>query len=369
MKEPCICSICGAQCHSDTITEFDGQLFCESCLEEETTLCDHCGDRILRDRAEGNCEITLCRSCFDNDFTTCEQCGTLIRNVDAYFPEEDDIPYCRDCCEEHSRSSIHSYYYKPTPTFYGAGPRYFGVELELDRGGELCNNASKLLSIANRDSGYLYAKHDGSLDDGFELVSEPCSLSYHEKEIPWNEVLQEAAHLGYVSHKAGTCGLHVHISRNAFGEEEAEQDRYIARILYFVEKHWEELLKFSRRTESQLKRWAARYGYQEHPTEILDRAKNGYSGGRYTCVNLTNTDTIEFRMFRGTLKFSTFLATLQMVNAICNVATFYTDENVQELSWTSFVSGLDCKQYPELIAYLKERRLYTNEPVLAAEEV
>ena len=52
--------------------------------------------------------------------------------------------------------------------------------------------------------------------------------------------------------------LHVHVSRLAFGETEEQQDTAIARVLYFFEKHWEELLKFSRRTQHQLDQWASR---------------------------------------------------------------------------------------------------------------
>lgn len=44
---------------------------------------------------------------------------------------------------------------------------------------------------------------------------------------------------------------------------------------YFFEKHWEELLKFSRRSERQLERWAARYGYKDHPQEILMLPRKG----------------------------------------------------------------------------------------------
>ena len=40
-------------------------------------------------------------------------------------------------------------------------------------------------------------------------------------------------------------------------------------------------------------------------------------------MNLTNDDTIEFRMFRGTLKFNTLIATLQLVDRVCDVAIFY----------------------------------------------
>ena len=100
--------------------------------------------------------------------------------------------------------------------------------------------------------------------------------------------------------------------------------------------------------------------------EILDHAKKGYHGGRYTCVNLTNRDTIEFRMFRGTLKFNTLIATLQLVDRICNVAIYLSDDELKALSWTSFASGC---QAPELVRYLKERRLYVNEPVMAEVEV
>ena len=87
------------------------------------------------------------------------------------------------------------------------------------------------------------------LDDGIEIVTHPMSLDYHMNVMPWPEIVRKARELDYLSHKAGTCGLHVHISRAAFGETEQHQDAAIARGLYFFEKHWEELLKFSRRTQ------------------------------------------------------------------------------------------------------------------------
>ena len=212
----------------------------------------------------------------------------------------------------------------------------------------------------------LYCKHDSSLSNGFELVTHPMSLEYHQEEMPWPEVLHTARSLGYRSHQTQTCGLHVHVSRKAFGETEEEQEPAIARILYFVEKHWEELLKFSRRTPRQLERWAARYGYKDRPQEILEHAKKGSHAGRYSCVNLENRATIEFRMFRGTLKLNSLLATLQMVDHICSVALHLSDGACKDLSWTTFVTG--CHE-PELVQYLKERRLYVNEPVEGGEEI
>ena len=72
-------------------------------------------------------------------------------------------------------------------------------------------------------------------------------------------------------------------------------------------------------------------------------------------------------MFRGTLKLNTLLATLQLLDHICDVAISLTDDELKDLSWTTFVSG--CAHLPELVQYLKERRLYINEPVISDAEV
>lgn len=77
-------------------------------------------------------------------------------------------------------------------------------------------------------------------------------------------------------------------------------------------------------------------------------------------------DTIEFRIFRGTLKYNTLIATLQMVNRICDVAICMSDDELRAMSWSEFVSGVT---ESELIQYLKERRLYLNDPVAVSEEV
>ena len=362
MNEREICTACGEALPGDQLVEFDGQLLCPSCLRETAVLCDHCGDRIWQSESVSDNTTTLCQSCFDRHYVSCSDCGSIIHVGDACYPDDDeDEPYCRSCLSRQGyHKTIHDYYYRPDPIFYGTGPRFMGVELEIDEGGENDRKAGLILDSATANGlEHLYIKHDGSLDDGLELVSHPMTLDYHLKEMPWKGILSKCRELGYVSHLANTCGLHVHISRATFGMTEDEQDKCIARVLYFFEKFWEELLKFSRRTPRQLDRWAARYGYKEQPQDILDHAKKG-NVGRYTCVNLTNTDTIEFRMFRGTLKLNTLIATLQLLDRVCDVALSLSDEEVKAMSWTTFVSGC---QAPELVQYLKERRLYVNEPV------
>ncbi|MTQ96012.1 zinc-binding protein [Pseudoflavonifractor sp. BIOML-A6] len=367
------CSICGAIYPMEASHEFDDQLLCEHCLSHETVVCSTCGERLWLDDNAGDSSVPLCARCFDRSFTTCNICTRVIRLEDVYYEADDDdedCPLCRECFISTERNhSINDYYYKPDPIFYGEDDRYFGIELEIDGAGESPANAKAILDIANAEYDFAYCKHDGSLNDGFEIVTHPMTYEFHHNSMPWSDVLHKAAEMGYQSHKARTCGLHIHVSKSAFGDTVEQQEACIARILYFFEKNWAELLKFSRRTELQLKRWAARYGYKEQPKEILDHAKSGYGGGRYTCVNLTNQNTIEFRIFRGTLKLNTLMATLQLVDKICDVALSFSDEELKRLSWADFTASIHAGDYPELIRYLKERRLYVNEPVVGEEEV
>lgn len=363
------CDHCNEEYPADQLTEVGGQQLCPDCLEEHTVVCRECGERILREDNAGTFNLPLCQDCYDDHYTTCSNCGTILRESRACYRNSDihaETPFCGSCFSELWQDGINDYSYTPAPIFYGEDSRYFGVELEIDGAGEDSSNANDLMSIANRNGDLIYCKHDGSLEDGFEIVTHPMSLEFHQKAMPWAELMKEAVSMGYTSHQAGTCGLHIHVNRNAFGCTEGLQDACIARILYFFEKNWEELLKFSRRTQHQLDQWAARYGYKDQPREILDHAKKGGGRGRYSCVNLRNRDTIEFRMFRGTLKYNTLIATLQLVNRICEVALNLSDIQLKELSWTSFVANCHA---PELVQYLKERRLYVNEPVEGEAEV
>lgn len=360
-----VCTSCGNRFYREQLSPFDGELFCPSCLSNQTVYCSCCDRRIWTDDNVGTDVQPLCQDCFDDHFERCTACNALIRRGDTFFRGDD--PYCETCyhsvCD---RDAIHDYYYKPTPIFYGDGNRFFGVELEIDGAGEDSDNAAEILHIANAEQPLTYCKHDGSLDEGFEIVTHPMTLDFHLHNMPWEQIVEEAKKLGYTSHQAGTCGLHVHVNRGAFGSTESAQDAAIARTLFFFEKFWDELLKFSRRTQGQLNQWAARYGYKDQPQEILDHAKSGRHAGRYTAVNLTNADTVEFRMFRGTLKYNTLIATLELLDCIIDAAIYLTDDDLKAMSWSSFMLG--CTK-PELIQYLKERRLYINEPVESAGEI
>lgn len=367
MNNEIFCERCGAVIEDGESHDFNGETYCERCYQRDTVACSHCGDRILCEDNAGSEDLPLCSDCYDDYYTTCVDCGRIISQSSACYLDYDDDAYCERCFSERDNDAIHEYCYKPDPIFYGSGTRFFGVELEIDEGGKISSNAEKLFDVGNSDCEKIYIKSDGSLDDGMEIVSHPMTLDYHKTKMPWLEIMNKALSMHYRSHKTNTCGLHIHVNRTTFGETREAQDDAISRVLYFIEHHWNELLKFSRRTEHQMSRWAARYGYKNCPKEILDHAKKD-SGNRYTCVNITNFHTVEFRMFRGTLKYNTLIATLELVDKICEIAVGYSDEKLAKMSWSEFVTSLNESDCGELITYLKERQLYVNPPIYAEED-
>ena len=178
-EETLYCECCGCLIDDDDYTEWNGQIICSDCLENHTTTCECCGERIWDEDVYGDNDITLCSHCYHHSYTRCSCCDALLHEDDAYYL--DGETYCRDCYEDEREESnlIHEYGYKPNPIFYGEGNRYFGIELEIDGAGRDDDFAEELLDIANAHADLLYIKTDGSLDDGMELVSHPCTMEYH----------------------------------------------------------------------------------------------------------------------------------------------------------------------------------------------
>ena len=79
---------------------------------------------------------------------------------------------------------------------------------------------------------------------------------------------------------------------------------------------------------------------------------------RNSSLNLQNMNTIEFRLFRGTLKLNTFIASLQFVVVITRFVKSVKLNDIFTAKW----SDVFCyTEYEELNQYLKERNLTEEE--------
>lgn len=328
----------------------DDKTYCESCFENlNGHFCEDCQEYHFNcTDVGGRMEYRwICENCLSDNYFQCHECDEWFSN--EYHNEHNDNSYC-DSCYQDIPKIIHEYDYKPDPEFHGNSDCYFGIELEIDGAGEDQDNAEELESIANDYSEeHIYLKHDGSLDDGFEIVSQPCTFDYHIESFPWKHILKKCENMGYNSHNSKTCGLHVHISREAFTNQEAG----ITKLLWIFEKFWDNILTFSRRTPEQVARWAKNYGLEDSPELLKNKADNNH--GRYYAVNLSNYHTVELRIFRGTLNYNTFLATLQFCNLLIDICNNWSLQEIAGIQWQNIVDT--SKQYTELTEYLISKNL------------
>lgn len=335
----------------------DETYVCEDCADRNYYRCDDCGEWVSSRHVYYDSNLTICDECAD-DYVTCYDCGDVVHMDNAYYDENSEEYYCDDCAEEHRRRShIHNYGYKPEPEFHlgegedRASTLTFGVELEVDDGDDAEDLAEELDNLYEP----IYMKHDGSLDEGVEIVTHPCSLAYHENVLAWGQIAHECREQGFKSHDTDTCGLHIHVGRYQMGHDFDSRAVTAGNLVILANVLWDYLVPFTRRATSKLERWAALNPIPAKcdllamsDQEITEAALGTSRCGRYQAVNLSPRDTVEFRIFRGTLKVTTLLASLQLVSNLTKYAMTHTPTECLNATWEDVLS---IEEHKELRSY------------------
>ena len=281
----------------------------------------------------------ICNDCFNKIYSVCDRCGNAFKKGDG------DENLCKECAKRNYILPYHRY--NPKLKFFGnnkdnSAP-YLGVELEVDEGGKRDKNAVKVMNTINKNKDmFVYCMSDGSLNDGFEIITQPATLKYHTsiKGI-YQKAFDELISMGYLSHDTNTCGLHVHFNRDFYRDDE---ELYVTRLLYLVDKFWDDVVRFSRRNERRMKIYSKKVD-KPIPAFYKESNRSEDHEYHYYAVNLSNQNTIEFRMFKGTLNIETFMATLQFVNNCIICAKEKNAEEIQSMNFEDLISGRACKSY------------------------
>ena len=402
------CYECGEIIRMDeAFQDEDGDYYCESCFDDLFAICNSCGEyhRKYDMYFVESEDRWYCDDCISRNHTQCDRCSSWVSNYDIYTVfvdnERNTEQWCDSCCDFHTHTceeceevysedvefdddyccpncstewrhqsggdikrfraprGVASYSFKPDPCFCVTDEQNIddldniplGFELEVDKP-HRDTDIDDAADFVNDMTKYTYVKHDGSLSNGMEIVSHPATIEYHmDKKEVWETVFNQLiTDMGFKSHDARTCGLHVHISLAAL---EHDNPNTVNNMLFLLDHYWSNFVKFSRRTEEQLNHWARRYSTYHGDYENLKKIAKG-TRDRYYALNLQNKHTVEIRMFRGTLNLETFYATLQFVDVFARKCREITDLRVlQSLSWEELVKS----DYPELNAYLKRRGL------------
>jgi hypothetical protein len=161
------------------------------------------------------------------------------------------------------------------------------------------------------------AEIDGSLSDaGIEFVWQPRTLKKWIEQLPEIEKFCKILNFYYYAgHDVNGTGLHVHASA-AFDSIPIKFSRSVA--IYFAQlllaAYTKDVILFTRRSIDSLKQWASLW-------DLQNTIKDYLAGSNYpTCraaISFGSTDkTFEYRMFRSTLKASTIVASIGLVDAI-----------------------------------------------------
>lgn len=384
-SEPCLCGNCNSgmdvEAGEGTSVGRRGhrEQWCETCVDEETFECPNCEERLNLDEqstVRGTDNI-VCTNCAD-EYTHCERChepcvdyiltpvlgrGSVCENCytnSGMYSRCVECEYvfrcgdyegerCSHCAEEREesegRSPILSYSTRVDTTPEGKGPIWFGIELEVEvkSGFDVNEMATECKGLLGD---FVIIKSDGSLNNGFEIVTRPASLDVHRTR--WEKFMEKRPR-GIRSWETTTCGMHVHLTRRGRYEAAIMTDLTVAKIVMFVNspRNKSFIVDIAGRDAD---RWA-----KMQDKESLPKALRAIE--RYEAVNLLNKKTIEFRIFRGTLSYGGFMKNLEFTEAVkdfCGQAGRSLAECQSLTAFKDFVSA-NKKGYPFLYRFINTK--------------
>ena len=375
------CCDCASLCHHCGKIELLDNMFliryedgnhyvCAECSESDAFfLCDHCEEYYHEDMLWGDYRGNgICHNC-STHYGICPECEIVALNSQLEYYEPTQEHLCTECIANREESALdnllESYSYKPYPVFFGESSEkcFLGVELEVDvKSLKDCNPQKVYQAAETLRENYgdrLYLKRDGSLSNlGFEITTHPASLSHHMNDFEWDYIMDICKEGTLRGNDCSTAGLHIHLSRDYFGETQEVQDLHIAKLMLLISKFYtSHILKFSRRKPEEL-RWCGNpemgLDFLDDEKTIVDKLKQCKAKGRYLALNLENEHTIEYRVFKSSLNLCTFLASLQFVVEISKYAKETDLADIQTTKWRDIFMSTE---YPELKSYLERKEL------------
>ena len=242
-------------------------------------------------------------------------------------------------------------------------PMHAGIEIEIETSDE-DDNSDVAYALAESARGYAKFEEDGSLDNGFEIITGYTGLDTHEKRL--KELCAALAGQNVRSASTHTCGLHVHIDRagldpfhagkllafmhapkqrNLIESVARRYDGHYAHVNeYKASKITHEEIQYSMLKRKEMKQLNKANKSSSYPMPIV-RGNN-----RYEVVNLTNENTIEFRCFKGSISLVTIMASIEFSRMVWFFTQF---ASIKQLNTANFCAFIQQPQYAYETRYLR----------------
>lgn len=215
-------------------------------------------------------------------------------------------------------------------------------EIDLNKKESVVKKCIQIMNGSESDKeDLIYSTHDGTVQ--IELDTMPCSLEYHKSKMNYKEMFKYLDEQGYKGHDCNTAGLHIHANRDYLGKTKMQQDLVISKILYIIEKFNDNICIIARRNNDYSK-FVGDRAKEDTALILFDKYKRE---GKKAALNLEHKDTIEFRMFKSTLKYETFILTLEFVKDIIDFAKSVSIEEIEDMNWNNLMQTFskDLRQY------------------------
>lgn len=215
---------------------------------------------------------------------------------------------------------------------------YLGCELEYET-----NNRNRAqLGVGKLMHGHALMKSDGSIHNGFEIVTCPATLDIHldifkkfyDNMPPDLKV-------------ANNVGMHVHISRKPLTQ------LTIGKLTEFLNRldNKDFIHHIAGRIDNS-------YARMDSDRTVTFLRKYSHGGNRYNALNLINEKTIEVRLFATPMNYKEFASRLQFVQALVDYCSpAQSNESLKKQThYQAFMHWLSSRKrmFPELSYHLKE---------------
>ena len=278
----------------------------------------------------------VCWRCVDNRYVKyCARCNKWYVQADIHTTKG-TASLCNDC---HSKgyTLLKVRGENPTFTFYHM-PRersrlFLGIELET---GVKRGSRKDVNWYLDQIPDFMWPKHDGSIcndtvGEDIEICSHPATFKWlkaNRKE--WDGIFKLRKH-GLLSWEAGSCGMHIHMSKAPFTKKHA------CRFADFI-YHNEAFSRFiSGRRDTY---WCSL------DVDDEDFANNWEDPCHEYWAVAPRRHTLEIRLFRGTLNPVTFWKNVEFIHALYH--------------WTKSASRKNYESVPAFLEYVSKRSDCTN---------
>lgn len=289
---------------------------------------------------KGKLKPVFCPRC-DGQYRIHGECETCLKN----------LAYNMDYLQTHSfvtDTEVEGYHYSDHATIKSLPLRlpnehpnlFYGVEDEIEFEGldvhddeyyDDCasDDISQIMAEFSRITDGLFVyEWDGSLANGVEIISRPCSYAYWTHPDTVKKLKKGFKYLrdnGAMVKQPTTNGMHIHISRRFFEMSEGDTEKMYQEYDWLFQYFQPEIEKLADRKYTQYcASKADKIKGQLHSSMNVDGAnvdvelkatlkKGGYFGCDHYCAVSGRNYTIEARVFKATTDYRHFLANIELV--------------------------------------------------------